>query len=511
MTTITVDMFRLDSFADTSETMVEFTLAIADDVEVLKLNTRFGYIGTVSTYSYTHQFTSEDGVDVDGLRFDTFVVDDFPPTSAVQAVLTAYAVDEDTGRIYVLPLGTNLTYPYAPLTWNSFRPENMDGSRGLHNSLLEHVPLAEFEFGNIRYSENDVVVLDPHSNVAAIGSGRDRVDGGGGTDTIRMGADWQLVSANLATGAVVKRAAEGSGHTITDSFTNFENIYARGHAMTLHGTDMENTLSAYIRAEGPDRGAQVYGLGGNDTLIARGPGVELYGGDGNDTLRALFTADDIMDGGAGDDTIEALGGDDRIYGGDGNDEIDAGHGADLVEGGDGDDVIHGGGRNDDLRGQNDNDTIYGGDHNDKIKGGRGDDALHGEDGDDKVLGNHGKDVVTGGDDDDILDGGSSADRLNGGKGHDVLTGGNGKDVFVFTSEGGMGQDRITDWEDGKDRLDLTSYGYADFADLLASATVEETETGLRLDLTPQAHTSTRSIDISGLALADFNVSDVILV
>lgn len=68
--------------------------------------------------------------------------------------------------------------------------------------------------------------------------------------------------------------------------------------------------------------------------------------------------------------------------------------------------------------------------------------------------------------------GNEADNvIVGGAGDDVLTGGDGADVFAFSS---AGYDRITDFDVGSDRLDLTA---------LAPAEVEQTATagGLRID------------------------------
>ena len=51
---------------------------------------------------------------------------------------------------------------------------------------------------------------------------------------------------------------------------------------------------------------------------------------------------------------------------------------------------------------------------------------------------------------DTLTGGAGNDILRGRAGNDVLTGGAGSDTFVFAA--GDGQDRITDFASGADRL-----------------------------------------------------------
>ncbi len=57
---------------------------------------------------------------------------------------------------------------------------------------------------------------------------------------------------------------------------------------------------------------------------------------------------------------------------------------------------------------------------------------------------------------DTLNGGAGDDRLHDGAGSDVLTGGAGADVFVFARDGAL--DRITDFTDGQDLIDLGDWG-----------------------------------------------------
>ena len=82
--------------------------------------------------------------------------------------------------------------------------------------------------------------------------------------------------------------------------------------------------------------------------------------------------------------------------------------------------------------------------NDSIMGGAGADELNA---------GAGNDLISGGLGADILFGNTGADRLIGGGGDDRMGGGTGADVFVF---GGIfGDDRISDFQNGIDRLDLT--------------------------------------------------------
>ncbi len=58
----------------------------------------------------------------------------------------------------------------------------------------------------------------------------------------------------------------------------------------------------------------------------------------------------------------------------------------------------------------------------------------------------------------------TADTIEGGAGGDTLTGGAGADTFVFKS--GDGNDKITDFTNGTDTIDLSTItpitGYSDF-------------------------------------------------
>lgn len=92
---------------------------------------------------------------------------------------------------------------------------------------------------------------------------------------------------------------------------------------------------------------------------------------------------------------------------------------------------------------NDADLLVGSSHANTLSGGGGNDALLGLSGNDK------------------LNGAGGSDWLNGGAGADILTGGKGADTFVFRSAAEIGRagaahDRITDFETGRDRIDLSA-------------------------------------------------------
>ena len=126
-------------------------------------------------------------------------------------------------------------------------------------------------------------------------------------------------------------------------------------------------------------------------------------------------------------------------------------------------MIFGRGGDDTIRGGGGSDILSGGDGDDTIDGGEGHDFILGGAGDDTLSGGAGADVLLGGAGADTLDGGADDDRLNGGTGDDALTGGTGDDTFVFDLNNG--DDTITDFTTGDDRIDLREFteisGFAD--------------------------------------------------
>ncbi|GIX12909.1 MAG: hypothetical protein KatS3mg118_0868 [Paracoccaceae bacterium] len=103
-------------------------------------------------------------------------------------------------------------------------------------------------------------------------------------------------------------------------------------------------------------------------------------------------------------------------------------------------------------------TLDGGTNNDRLFGAQNNDLILGGAGRDRVMGEDGDDTLHGGADSDVLGGGDGADRLDGGAGDDFLSGGAGADVFILAPD--AGNDRIRDWEDGIDRIDLSALAIA---------------------------------------------------
>ena len=203
----------------------------------------------------------------------------------------------------------------------------------------------------------------------------------------------------------------------------------------------------------PFRPLDIWGFGGNDTLVGGlaadilrgGTGHDEVSGDAGDDLLLGEEGQDTLAGGDGDDTLDGGAGHDLLQGGTGTDLLLGDAGQDTLDGGDGDDALHGGDGHDQLTGGAGadllsggagQDTLAGGDGNDTLDGGDGHDQLAGGAGQDQLVGGAGQDTLTGGAGDDLLDGGDGHDQLSGGDGHDILRGGAGNDSL----EGGGGRD-----------------------------------------------------------------------
>lgn len=149
-----------------------------------------------------------------------------------------------------------------------------------------------------------------------------------------------------------------------------------------------------------------------------------------------------------------------------------GAGSDLVDGNGGNDQIFAG------RGA---DVVFGGSGRDNLFGGRGSDLLNGEGGRDNIFGGLGNDTI------------------DGGAGNDIMFGGGGRDTFVFTN--GSDKDRIVNFRDGKDMIDLSGYeGISSFDDLDITGSVFST----RIDLGEGD-----SIRLIGLDPAELDASDFV--
>ncbi len=119
---------------------------------------------------------------------------------------------------------------------------------------------------------------------------------------------------------------------------------------------------------------------------------------------------------------------------------------------------------------------------------------------DDLIGSSHNDILRGMGGNDTLSGGKGKDVLDGGAGSDLLTGGGGADVFVFAPGGG--HDRITDFTNGSDHINLTAYAFTNFAAAQSHFAAE----GGNLMFSLGGDT----LRIDGLTLAALDAGDLIL-
>ncbi|MEM6906739.1 MAG: calcium-binding protein, partial [Pseudomonadota bacterium] len=285
------------------------------------------------------------------------------------------------------------------------------------------------------------------------GSGTDVLDGRGGADMLFGGPGEDTASYRFSPGPVTVRLDTGEGARNDAQGDMLDDIES------LIGSDFDDVLIDDFDA------GRLIGRAGDDRLIGRGPLDFVYGRSGDDDITGNLSNSSFF-GGEGNDTFSL---------------IETRRGVNFLFGGPGDD------------------TVNGGPSIDEVEGNAGDDLLVGNNGDDRLFGGAGADVLQGRSGGDMLIGGGGADVLNPGTGNDLLTGGAGPDLFVFT-QASNGINRITDFERGRDQVDLTAYGeISGLGDLLIR------------DVGGAARISSAAfggvIDLDGIAAADVSQSD----
>jgi Ca2+-binding RTX toxin-like protein len=145
-----------------------------------------------------------------------------------------------------------------------------------------------------------------------------------------------------------------------------------------------------------------------------------------------------------------------------------------------------------IEGDQGSNLINGGGGDEEIRGRRGNDTLNGADGDDRLRGDKG---------DDVLSGGDGRDRLRGDAGNDTLTGGADDDRFQFKLQGG--NDVVTDFQNGADRLDVTDFGFATAQDVIDQAAQVGADVVITLD-------DGVTVTLQNTALAALDASDFLI-
>jgi Ca2+-binding RTX toxin-like protein len=196
---------------------------------------------------------------------------------------------------------------------------------------------------------------DKGDNIFNGRGGNDRINGGGGFDTVCYNTG-QLGKTGTFFYDAVAFLADGTFGVVVDLGDET-------------ATDDFGDTDTLVNIE------EVIGSLGNDKITGDKKNNTLRGDQGDDTLLG-DKGKDFLFGGEGDDTIN---------GGDGNDIIDGDRdgtspfarvaGRDVLNGGGGNDIIFGGGNDDSLNGGGGNDTLDGGDGNDKLFCGAGKDVF----------------------------------------------------------------------------------------------------------------------------------------
>jgi len=263
----------------------------------------------------------------------------------------------------------------------------------------------------------------------------DTLNGGAGDDVIFAGygdnvdggdqewyGDKLFISFQAATSGISVDFRLATQEVGGGTITGIENI------SWVEGSNYDDYINveSYI-GNGYSDFTAVFGMGGNDQLVAGYYTGVLDGGDGND----------ILDG-TGSQYLQ------EVNGGTGDDTIYVNANA-VANGGEGNDIIYSAG------------WTHGGDGNDTIilSFSYYSFQVTGDAGDDEIIGSYGSETIDGNEGNDTLDGGDGDDFLTGGAGADLLTGGSGNDRFVYSV--GDGDDHITDIAPG-DVVEV--HGYA---------------------------------------------------
>ena len=310
-------------------------------------------------------------------------------------------------------------------------------------------------------------------------AGNDRLIGGEGGDILNGGAglDWVVYTGSTEAISVDLSAATATGGDAAgDQLIGIERVL---------GSDFNDTII------GDANNNMLVGASGNDTVIGNGGDDRLEGGEGADVIdggagtrdTAVYTnstaivhidlaAGTATGGEAEGDTLIAV---ERLWGSAFDDNLTGDALDNMLRGDAGDDTLSGGDGDDLMRGDEGADIIDGGAGTDSAtyfqsdaavtinlasglaSGGHatGDQLSNIED----VQGSRFDDTLTGDAGTNFLHGNGGDDILRGGAGRDFLQGDAGADTFVFAANDG--NDRIQDFEDGVDTIQMIGLGFGD--------------------------------------------------
>lgn len=331
------------------------------------------------------------------------------------------------------------------------------------------------------------------------GAGADDMDGGAGVDAVSYKGSNEGVLVDLVDGAV-----EG-GHAEGDVITSIENVIGSEHEDAITGDNNANHLE---------------GGNGDDVLIGGDGADRLNGGDGADWI-FYWSSDagvtvnleegtgkggdaegdvivdvenvmgsrypDILIGDSGDNFLDGIDGDDDLRAGDGNDWLDGRAGADRLDGGSGKDTVSYSFSDVGVTVNLEDNTSEGGHA-------EGDVIINVE----SIRGSDHRDVLIGDETTNILRGRAGNDELTGNGGDDWLYGNEGDDTFIFGT--GHGDDRIPDFTNDEDLIDLSAFNLSGFDDL----TITSISDSVRIDLSEHGG---GTILLQNFDLADLDAND----
>lgn len=290
--------------------------------------------------------------------------------------------------------------------------------------------------------DNSGTISTVGSSILSFGSGTVTLTNTG-TITSSVGLAVDTRGGNdliINTGTIIGSIETGTGNDLVDTrqgilTSNFISTLENGNDTFMGGVSGE-------RINGGDGEDELLTGGGNDTIYgAFDNDIDLYdGGEGVDlvdykltffALNADLQVGMVTDGFVGVDLLRSI------------ENVTTGDGDDTVRGSGDDNLIRAGAGADQVRGEGGRDRLRGGLNDDTLRGGDGNDRLFGEEDDDRLLGDDGNDLIV------------------GGLGRDVMTGGAGIDNFAFfdlaeSGTGGGSQDRITDFTQGSDLIDVSA-------------------------------------------------------
>ena len=282
---------------------------------------------------------------------------------------------------------------------------------------------------------DDVLTGGPDDDWFVLSPGIDKLDGGGGNNTVDCSAvegvvtysDLNLEPVGWIDGSGPRAVIQiqGTGLFYYSELKNIDNLVGTRYDDTITGNANNNRL------DGGAGNDTFKGSAGNDE-IAGGEGYDILdygsysfalkyagglyadlrmgvvnkylvawaGGPPSNTDSVAFVEEvwgsmvaDTLIGNSAANTLMGRGGDDQLQGGGGNDSIMGDNGNDIVWGGIGSDIIWGGIGNDTLYGNDDNDELYGDPGNDTLDGGTGRNSLYGGQDNDRYLVNGIDDTV----------------------------------------------------------------------------------------------------------------------